>query len=41
METLAAQATSQIPPWAFILLLVVMVLWGSFLADPRQAQAEK
>jgi len=31
-ENLAAQATSEIPVWAIVLLIVVMVLWGSFLA---------
>ncbi len=31
-EQFAAQATSEIPAWAFIVLIAGMVLWGSFLA---------
>ncbi len=31
-ENLAAQATSEVPAWAVILLLAFVVLWGSFLA---------
>jgi hypothetical protein len=40
-EDLAAQATSEIPAWAFIVLIVVMVLWGSFLAIRARSQRRK
>ena len=40
-DILAAAATSEIPAWAFILPLVVMALWGSFLAIRAKRKRRK